>query len=319
MTFWPFQHVACYNEPYTRAFVAPRCSSAYCLFILSIIALILIPIYVTFASDNVWVKESTVREQPQVQFRHELLVLAAGEAASDSVGWSSTGDLVSLIPGQVLVPDVRSTSIDQNKDGVPDIFNLVVDFPTGNATRQFKKVTFLAVYQVRLSSKVQEVMMGLVSVDLSSPIPASGLWINGELRLRQANALSVVAEVRDVYNDSPLSVKWQSNWAASRQPISLRDLLSRYASRNETISLELLSPPVWEFSPADVFRIEVSMAIPPLLVYFRPQAFELIKFAWMQLLSIAIPTWIVLVWIQGFAFNNQIVETYVVPQLPPKE
>lgn len=319
MTLWPFQYVECFSAPYTRSFVAQRCSPAYCLFLLSVVALILVPIFVTFASDNVWVKESSYREQPVVTFGYGLLVVLSGESPNDAIGWGTLPDLDPLLPAQVRIPDVRSSAVDRNHDGIPDALTLTLEMPTGNASWGCRRVFLLAEYKVKLQAKVQEVLSGLVAIDSSSPYPASSLAVQGQLRLRQTMPLWVDTEVRRVYADSPLAVNWTSNWVASRQPLGIQALLESYAARNETAVLEQSLPPVWDYAPRDSVRLEVSIAVPPLLVQYVPRAPEVLKFAWMQLLAIAIPTWLVLQAIQGFAFKHQLVETYVVPQLPLKD
>ncbi|CAE8589331.1 unnamed protein product, partial [Polarella glacialis] len=124
MTLWPFQHVVCHTKPYERIFVAPRCSAAYCCDLLGLLALIAFPLFATFASDNVWVKEGSYRHQPLVIFSHDLLVVLAGASPEEAVGWSTRQDLMSLLPPQVRVPVVRSSSEDRNHDGVPDTLKL---------------------------------------------------------------------------------------------------------------------------------------------------------------------------------------------------
>ncbi|CAK0853827.1 unnamed protein product, partial [Prorocentrum cordatum] len=114
MPLWPFQNVVCHSEPYAASFIAPRCSwgRADCLYLFALVALIALPLYATFSSNNVWVRESSYIEQPAVSFRHEVLLVLSGASPNDSVGWSTSGGLSPLLPAQVRVPVVRSGSID---------------------------------------------------------------------------------------------------------------------------------------------------------------------------------------------------------------
>ncbi|CAE7337457.1 TMEM231 [Symbiodinium pilosum] len=168
------------------------------------LTLIIVPLFATFAADNVWVKESFYRFQPVVTFTDELYVL-------------------------VIVPTVRASTEDRNRDGIADTLQLTLEFASEGAT--FQNLLLLAVYDVQLHGKVTERLSGLVALDLSSPYAASGLWVQGQLSFRQKLPLHQSTEVRSVYSGSPLDVNWRSNWIPEKQPLSLQELLSRYAQR----------------------------------------------------------------------------------------
>mmetsp|Transcript_18440 Transcript_18440/g.43142 ORF Transcript_18440/g.43142 Transcript_18440/m.43142 type:complete len:319 (+) Transcript_18440:80-1036(+) len=317
MTLWPFQHVVCHTLPYTRLFVAPRCSVAFCVWVLSAAALVLVPLFATFATDNVWVKESFYRLQPSVTFADELFVVVGGSTPENTVGWSTQPDLQTLLPEQVKIPIVRATAQDNNRDGIADTVRLKLDFPLQGEA--FRTVLVLGVYDVQLQGKVSERLSGLVALDLASPYLASGVWVHGQLSIRQKLPLFQSAEVRTEYANSPLAVNWRSNWVPQNQPLSLQALLARYAQRNETAIFEPLVPPLWDYTPKQSFHIEVTMDIPPQLVYYVPLAAEVLKLAWVQVLAFLIPTWILLEWLKGLVFDQRLVESFVVPTLPPME
>ena len=58
------------------------------------------------------------------------------------------------------------------------------------------------------------------------------------------------------------------------------------------------------------------MEITPQVIQFVPGAAEVLKHGWVQYLAFLIPTWLIIEYIRGFAYDFQLVETYVVPQLP---
>jgi len=316
MTLWPFQHVVCHSIAYDRLFVAPRCSTAYCLWVLAVIALVVVPLFATFAADNVWVKESFYRVQPVVTFANELYVLIGGDTTETMVGWSTQPQLQVLLPKQVKVPTVRSSTEDTNRDGIADTLQLSLDFPSEGKT--YRSVLLLAVYDVQIQGKVAEQLSSLVALDISSPYGSSGLWVHGQLSFRQKLPLYQSPEARQVYAGSPLDVNWRSNWIPDKQPLSLEELLSRYAQRNETVMFEPLVPPMWDYTPRQSFRIQMTMDVHPQLVYYVPLASEVLKLAWVQVLAFLIPTWVVVKWLKGIAFDRRLVESFVVPQLPPK-
>lgn len=312
MTLWPFQQVECHALPFTRLYVAPRCSLAYCLWLLCAILLVVIPLFATFATENVWVKESFYRAQPAVSFTNELFLIASGDTVNSAVGWSNQPSLQSLLPPEVKVPLVRSSFSDPNHDGVADTLKLSVELPSSS----MRHVTLLAVYEVKVRGKVSEELSGLMALDLSSPYLASGLSVYGQMVFRQKLPLFQSVEVRRLYARSPLEVNWTSNWIPANQPLTLEALLGRYAQRNETATLEQLVPAMWDYRPSESFKVQVTMEVAPQLVYYVPMATEVLKFAWMQYLSFLIPTWILLEWFKGVVFDQRLVQTFVVPQVP---
>eukprot|EP00439_Symbiodinium_sp_Y106_P048760 s3346_g6.t1 len=235
MTLWPFQHVVCHSIAYQRLFVAPRCSTAYCLWVLAVITLVVVPLFATFAADNVWVKESFYRVQPVVTFANELYVLIGGNTTESMVGWSTQPQLQVLLPKQVKVPTVRSSTEDHNRDGIADTLQLSLDFPSEGET--YRSVLLLAVYNVEIQGKVAEQLSSLVALDTSSPYGSSGLWAHGQLSFRQKLPLYQSPEARSVYVSSPLDVNWRSNWIPDKQPLSLEELLSRYAQSHAALKL----------------------------------------------------------------------------------
>jgi len=172
---------------------------------------------------------------------------------------------------------------------------------------------------VQLQDKVNEKLGGLVAIDASSPYAATGVWIQGRLVFRQNFPLRQSQEERSVYAENPLAAPWSSNWVTENQPLTVQALLGRYARRNETVHLEYVVPPVWDYTPRDSFKVHVTIDVPPQLIYYVPGAAEVLKFAWVQLVAFLIPTWLIIECLKGLAFDYQLVETYVVSQLPQKD
>lgn len=320
MTLWPFQHVVCHEANYKRVFVAKRCSAAYFLWVASTVALVVFPLFATFATDNVWVREGFYRTQPEVTFDHDIFVFVAANSPNDAVGWSTRQELSPLLPQHVRVPAVRSAAEDHNQDGVADVLKLSVELPIGVSPTDFgyKQVFLLASYKVLLRGKVNEQLGGLVALDLGSPYLASGLWVQGKMSFKQSLPIFQNDEVRTVYSQNPLAIDPQSNWLPQHQPLTVQALLARYGARNETVHLEQAVPAIWDYSFASnrYFKIQVVMEVPPQLIYYVPRAVEIIKFGWVQFLAFLLPTWLILQCLKDIAFEHQLVETCVVAQLP---
>jgi hypothetical protein len=292
---------------------------AYLLYLFGLLGIILIPLYATFGTGNVWVKESSYREQPLITFANDVFMILSGSSPAEAVGWSTREELRALLPPEIVVPAVRASARDVNHDGVPDELKLILEVPLDTAlSGGFQRLLLLAVYRYELREQAAEQISGLVTLDVSSPYAASGVWIRGRARFRQHLPLKMQNVPRTVYAHSPLELDFATHWAAENYPITLRAILERYAARNETMYLEQTAPPVWDYSPRDYFRVELILDAFPELVQYQPSTVQLLKFAWMQVLSLVLPTYLVVRACQAFAYENQVVETYVVPQVPPK-
>ncbi len=66
---------------------------------------------------------------------------------------------------------------------------------------------------------------------------------------------------------------------------------------------------VFEAGKSDNFSLEVELVYPPLTVTYVPGFWQLVKFAWIQYLSIVLLFWLVLRNAQDFVFKNQIILT----------
>lgn len=312
MTIWPFQNVVCFTAPDTKCYVAPRLSAAYCLYILGWACLILVPLFTTFATANVWMKESSYREQPLFRSAHDLLVIFAGDSPSDSTGWAVREDLYNLLPARIQVPSVATSSLDYNHDGLADRVSVKLEIPlNGSSTMGYRYMLLLAVFHFELR-EAQASMLGLATVEVNAPYSATGVWVQGQVKLRQRLPLRADSGAWGDLLPSPLEVDWSSSWSAENHPISLKALLERYASRNSTMYLEQTSPPVWDYAPRDTFQAEVVLDVPPQPVYYVPGVLEVLKFAWMQVASFILPVWIVVHAVKSFAFESQLVESSVV-------
>lgn len=316
MTLWPFQSVVVFSKPYEKAFIAPRLSSAYVLDGLLLLALIIMPVFAAFASDNFWVREGFYREQPRVIFLHDLMLLLNGVDHADPVMWSTRSEFNERYMPHIRVPLVRYSSEDHNYDGLPDKLHLTLSMPTGLATHGYQHVQFLAVFAYELQDKVRLSMSGLVALDLSTPLAASGVTVNGILELRQERALRRSSQTRTLYSASPMEVDWKSNWVARHPQVTVPDLLERYAERNETVHLTTHVPPIWNYAPSETFDLKITIQVPQQIVYYVPGALEVLKYAWMQYVSMLLPVWLIVYALKAFVYENQLVQTYVLSQLP---
>ena len=67
MSLWYMKPHIVHSCPYSRIFLAPKCSIAYCFSIFIYILILILPFVLAFASSNFWVKEGTFVAFPHVR------------------------------------------------------------------------------------------------------------------------------------------------------------------------------------------------------------------------------------------------------------
>ncbi|XP_065423802.1 transmembrane protein 231 isoform X2 [Chrysemys picta bellii] len=153
------------------------------------------------------------------------------------------------------------------------------------------------------------VMQSMAFIQSSSPIPGSQLYVNGDLKLHQRQSLSHCGvDIR--YNVSVIN--GTSPFASD---YDLTNIIAAYQDRNVTTVLSD-SNPVWLVGrAADApFVINATIRYPVEVILYQPGFWEMIKFAWIQYVSILLIFLWVFDRIKIFVFQNQVLTT--IPVLP---
>lgn len=312
MTIWPLQNVVLYRTPYQRVFISSRASAGYCVWLVGTLAIVLLPIFFAYASGGLWKREAFYREQPLVQFQHEMSVSVSGDKTHTF--WSTDPKLNDLNSQSLRVPAVRYQELDHDSDGTPDELVIKVSMPMSEPARRF---LFLGTFLYQLKGTVKMSMKGLIAVDESSGVGGYGVSLHGSVALRQNNPLRSVPEPRSIYYESPLEFDWASNVAYSRlAPFTFSGLVETYSRRNETIRFQPDMGALWSLHPSGSAELKLHMQIPNHVVYYVPSALEELKQAWVHIASFLFPVYILVTSFLGFIFTNQIVQTYCCSQLP---
>ncbi|CAD7970302.1 unnamed protein product [Amoebophrya sp. A120] len=312
MTLWILQNVVLFRSPYERVFIAPRASAGYCVWLACTIAILLLPIFLAYASGGLWIKEAFYREQPVVRFNHDMVVAVQGDNTAGF--WSTDVKLNELNANSVKVPAVRYQELDKDVDGIPDELIVKVSMPVAEPA---KRVLFLGAFRYQLSGTVKMNMKGLLACDESSGLGASGVTLQGSVELSQAEALRSLSEPRTKYIASPLAWSWESSTAYTKlDPFTFPALLEQYSQRNETIRLRPDLPAVWSYQPSNTFDLEMRAQIPKQVVYYTPGALEELKHGWVHIASFLFPVYLLIYAFLRFLYTNQIVQTYCCTQLP---
>ncbi|XP_060041143.1 transmembrane protein 231 isoform X2 [Erinaceus europaeus] len=148
------------------------------------------------------------------------------------------------------------------------------------------------------------VMQSMAFLQSSFPVPGSQLYVNGDLRLQQKQPLSY----------SGLDVRYNVSIINGTSPFAsdydLTHIIAAYQERNVTTILTDLNP-IWLVGRAAEapFVINAVIRYPTEVISYLPGFWEMIKFAWIQYVSILLIFLWVFERIKKFVFQNQVVTT----------
>ncbi|XP_053305353.1 transmembrane protein 231 [Spea bombifrons] len=298
-----------YSHPALIQYRSRVCSKAT-LFLLLVLGLTYIPpLLVAYRSHGFWLKQSTYEEQPNVRFRYEALLIAMNDLSGGYVAWSTFQEFNSLVGDRLRLPLVSAREEDKNQDGKMDQLYFRLELPL-QATENIYGVQLILTFSYQLYRMSTFVMQSMVLIQHSSPIPGAQLYINGDLRLQQ----------REPLKHQGLDTRYNFTVINGTSPFAsayeLTNIIAVYQERNVTTILNNPSP-AWLVGRAvsDPFVINAIIRYPVESISYLPGFWEMIKFAWIQYVSVLLIFLWVFERIKIFVFQNQVLTT-VPAQMP---
>uniref|UniRef100_A0A8C6XZ94 Transmembrane protein 231 n=1 Tax=Naja naja TaxID=35670 RepID=A0A8C6XZ94_NAJNA len=270
------------------------------------------PLLVAYRSHGFWLSRSSYAEQPSVRFRHEVLLAALTEGGGGPVGWSSFAAFNRLLGIRLRVPLVSAREEDSNQDGVTDLLRFQLELPLLPSERVVG-IQLLLTFSYELHRMSTFVMQSMAFLQSFSPVPGSQVFVNGDLKLHQRQPLHHAGL------DSRYNVSVINSTSPFAQDYDFVNIVETYQKRNVTTVLSGPSP-IWVTgrSPDQPFVIQAFIHYPmELIVYPLPGFWEMVKFAWMQYVSILLIFLWIFERIKIFLLRNQVLNTVPMSPLPP--
>ena len=171
-----------------------------------------------------WVKTTTFVAQPSVRFKYDMLMVFEGNRPGAEKVWSTFESVNALMAGSRAAVDVQASEQDLNMDGKMDVIDIKA---TARGLGDVHGVKALMAFDYAIDGRVDLALNGLAVAQHVSPLPGSGFYVDGYLRLQQRDAIQA-GTTRVVYNHSVFpfaehgEMKGDSREAASlRLPIIL--------------------------------------------------------------------------------------------------
>merc|ERR1712224_157916 len=243
-------------------------------------------------------------EQPEVNFRHEFILLTYGKDGDNLLGYSTYTKFNKLLGGSLRISTVMSTEYDKNHDGKMDYISLTVRLPL-LPTEIVHKVQMLLFFNYRLHQFSSLLMQSMAYIHSESSLAGSTLVTEGDLKFHQKLRLPNRGSFLK-YNVSIINAT--SNDIATW---NLENIMSTYHARN--VSTDFISRyPIWKSGKTNgkPFTIKVKIHYPEETILYQPGFWRIIKVAWIQYLAVLF-IFLVVSWkIQKFVYTNRLVNVF---------
>jgi len=270
---------------------------------------IIAPLLIAYQSYGFWVYQAEYIEMPYVQFKHQYVILATTEKGNSYVS-SSYRNMNAAMTSSVRNSIVSGDNKDFDYDGKDDCMTFSAEMPLEDSDK-VTSINLILVYDYKLNRHSTFVMESLGYVSAASVVPGSEIDIVGDLQFVQYSGLSYKGT--DNRYRKPVVEASTLNATA----FSLDAILRSYTARNITTRIANQYV-VWKPNrPAgQPFKVNVRVNYRPALVMYTPGFFYVMKWAWVQYVSLLIVFIFVFERVKQFVFSNQLVQTMVQrPQL----
>ena len=296
-----------FSRALTTDHYAPVLSRAALLKLCLGLLVLLPPFFIAYSTKGFWLREEFFQEQPDVQFTREIIVLLHGSSPHSLLAWSSIPSFNRLLGNRVRIPLFKFHEEDTDLDGIRDYIDFSLEFPLQTG-EDVTHVTCLLLHQFKLSRHALLTTQGLIYLDYSASGAGHSVHFAGELRVRQRSALPSFGKLNT--SNTPI-INSSSPFATD---YDLNTIITNYFTRNFSTFVDNLLP-VWQYGQASgqPFTISARIYYPPQILFYQPDFWQVIKFAWIQYISIVIIFIFIVNIITRFVYSNFLLPTLVKP------
>lgn len=283
-------------------------SSAALFYRLSWILNLIVPLILVFRSDGLWIKNMTIEEQPDINFKHQyLIILDVVRPFPGHLIHSTFPQFNDLFEPQLIrAPQVSNYETDYNYDGVYDDLFLELALPL-KANEEVSAIDLFLMFDYKLRSKVHFDMEAVVRISYRSMTTGCKVFVTGDLRLNQKELLHAAHHEHNFSHrlENIMNEASSSTW-------SLEDLMHDYLKRNVTSELSSAAYIKWSTGrdvSTDMFNMTVRLNYAPQQIFYRPGFWFVIKWAWIQYVSVFVVLYYLIQKVRQIVFEQHLIPT----------
>jgi transmembrane protein 231 len=296
-----------YNEPQSIRHYSTVFSRATIFLIITYLIIIVAPFFIVYSTNDLWLYTSTYKEQPQNHFINQwILQITTDDDPSLTKVWSSYYGYNSLLRHQppldeIAIPIVKFREDDYNFDRINDHLSLQAIYP--NLPYNITGIQGLLFFETHYKSYASVTLQGMIYFSSSWPVSAYKCWMSGDLSLYQripfpSSGISTTFNTT-IFNDSTV---------LNFDDYKITNVLKRYHKRNITITMDNVYTH-WEHGLGDNFTFQLDLIYPHHVVTYTPGFWQVIKFAWIQYLSVLVVLYVLMKRVESFVYRNQVIIT----------
>lgn len=301
------KRVVLYEEPLSKRYIAPRLSLAYVFVVLCNAFALALPFYVLTSTDGeFWMTSGTYREQPDVKFLYQFIMVLEATDASGRTNeiFVSTIDSLNLVrPESYRSSNVQFQKDDADLDGVFDSFELDASVPL-RADERVVSMQAVLFFNYRLQKRVKFDMESVAYASFDSGLPVAEFDTKGSLLLSQAKPLGVRHYFSELYaEETPLVDTSVTRLAVDS---NIGSILEKYRERAVTVDFQEKYPIKRRVGESGKFRLRMKVDVPEQEVQYIPTVEEVLKDAWVKYFSVAVLCYLLIDRIKRFLFSERL-------------
>ncbi|KAL4234256.1 hypothetical protein ACF0H5_005906 [Mactra antiquata] len=294
-----------FSHPELRRYRTHLCSKASLLLVLILFLTFIPPLFIVYRSYGFWKKTDTYREYPTIHFKNELLMVAELEGEGNYVTYSTFQRYNALEQSHIRIPLIVSREEDVNGDGKPDNLIFTMELPLLD-TENIYGIRLILLFDYQLAQFSTLTMEGMAYISHDNPKSGARYDVVGELRFSQKEPLGHRG-VESRYNTSIID-----STSIYAEDYNFPNIFKNYVARNFTTYLNAPYT-VWSTGRGadQPFVLSATINYPEQLFDYTPGFWYLIKWGWVQYVSVLLLFLFIFDRIKVFIYQNQLVTTIV--------
>jgi len=300
-------------------------SGACCYTILYCFVLIFLPLIIVYNSHDFWWKQGYYLEQPALSYKY--LANFQWYGLNNQTGqvftlMYSTNPTINQLYSTFRIPTIRSAELDDNRDGIIERLEMSINLPLQDYELIYG-FTAMVYYNCKLYSRAKYTFDSIAYMNYESGTPMKELQIDGEMMFHQSSPLSVFGGYTILYADDPLVDVTNT---ISAEDVSIETIMSKFNARDTSFrfrpSYQYVSKrgvfPFAQYNPQDhisAFNTSITIRIPSQIINFTPEISAVLKFAWIQYMSIFVVVAFLLFSLNSFIFKHQLLFTHSIADI----